>query len=160
MQVNSYEEAQSDAVRDLCLNNSIALVRGFGKALDIDQSAFSTKTILKIAKNDELELREQWFMPTHTNVDSEGSKTWRFHSFKCRSDVGTYAEYQGLSFQAVAADVTRKLLKGDDRGDEDEVARKKRRISKPTDKFGRDKIYFGTNVDFSGSRFERQIKAS
>ncbi|CAD5222218.1 unnamed protein product [Bursaphelenchus xylophilus] len=169
--VRTYEEAMSPAVRNLCLENSIAMVRGLPNVLGIDNAAFSTKTILKLAATDELELREQWFMPTRTNVDSEGSQTWRFHSFKCRSDVKTYAEYQGLSFESIVFEATQFLLdhrekqiksevNSDEDSDDSGIKRKKKKLANNGRKANavlRDKIYFGTNVDFSSPKFHRQV---
>ncbi|VDN30183.1 unnamed protein product, partial [Gongylonema pulchrum] len=69
-----------EKLQNFCYNSTIALIRGLTQTLKMDLSLFSTKSLLEIAPEHEVEIRSQYLMPSDQNVDHLGQPTWECHS--------------------------------------------------------------------------------
>ncbi|VDO74879.1 unnamed protein product [Onchocerca flexuosa] len=97
--VESRKEAHSIELQNYCYNSTVTLIRGLTQTLKMDLSLFSTKSLLEIAPNHEVEIRSQYRMPPDQNVDHLGQPTWTCHSTRSYTTIAHYAQYQAQSFQ-------------------------------------------------------------
>ncbi|RCN33706.1 hypothetical protein ANCCAN_20461, partial [Ancylostoma caninum] len=97
--VESRKDAQAPELQRFCENAPIALIRGLTGVLKMDLSLFSTKTLLEVAPDHEVEVRTQYKMPCDVNVDHLGQPTWECMSTRSFTTVMKYAQYQAETFK-------------------------------------------------------------
>ncbi|EFO13948.2 hypothetical protein LOAG_14578 [Loa loa] len=157
--VESRKEAHSIELQNYCYNSAIALIRGLTQTLKMDLSLFSTKSLLEIAPNHEVEIRSQYRMPPDQNVDHLGQPTWICHSTRSYTTIAHYAQYQAQSFQYSLKEEAEKLRAasakyggsgGSASADAGNGSLKRRRATVPEEsQMPMKLIKFGTNVDLS-----------
>ncbi|VDO20343.1 unnamed protein product [Haemonchus placei] len=133
-----------------CESSPIALIRGLTGVLKMDLSLFSTKTLLEMAPDHEVEVRTQYRMPCDMNIDHLGQPTWECMSTRSFTTVMKYAQYQAETFKhSLKGNLTNmpeltKFRKGLN-GDECAMPMKM--------------LKFGTNVDLSDdTKWKAQIQ--
>uniref|UniRef100_A0A0M3IUA1 Rhodanese domain-containing protein n=1 Tax=Ascaris lumbricoides TaxID=6252 RepID=A0A0M3IUA1_ASCLU len=153
--VDSRKDAHGIELQNFCYSNTIALIRGMTTTLKMDLSLFSTKSLLEVAPDHEVEIRTQYRMPTDQNVDHLGNLTWACHSVRSFTTVAKYAQYQAQSFQYSLKEEAEKLRAAGAKYcggscDSTTVSSKRRRVA-PFDEspMPMKMIKFGTNVDLS-----------
>uniref|UniRef100_A0A915BGM7 JmjC domain-containing protein n=2 Tax=Parascaris TaxID=6254 RepID=A0A915BGM7_PARUN len=162
--VDSRKDAHGIELQNFCYNSTIALIRGMTTTLKMDLSLFSTKSLLEIAPDHEVEIRTQYRMPTDQNVDHLGNLTWACHSVRSFTTVAKYAQYQAQSFQYSLKEEAEKLRAAGAKYcggscDSTTVSSKRRRVA-PFDEspMPMKMIKFGTNVDLSDeNKFRTQL---
>ncbi|CAG9541015.1 unnamed protein product, partial [Cercopithifilaria johnstoni] len=166
--VESRKEAYSIELQNYCYNSSVALIRGLTQTLKMDLSLFSTKSLLEIAPNHEVEIRSQYKMPPDQNVDHLGQPTWTCHSIRSYTTIAHYAQYQAQSFQYSLKEEAEKLRAASAKyggsgagtsADAGNGSLKRRRATVPEEsQMPMKLIKFGTNVDLSDeAKFKVQL---
>ncbi|KAK6112128.1 JmjC domain hydroxylase family protein [Brugia pahangi] len=173
--VESRKEAHSIELQNYCYNSAVTLIRGLTQTLKMDLSLFSTKSLLEIAPNHEVEIRSQYRMPPDQNVDHLGQPTWICHSTRSYTTIAHYAQYQAQSFQYSLKEEAEKLRAasakygggGSSGGsgiggvstDASNGSLKRRRATLPEEsQMPMKLIKFGTNVDLSDEgKFKTQL---
>lgn len=148
--IDNRKEAGSLELQRYLEHNTIACIRGLTACLRLDLSLFSTKSLLEIDPNQEIEIRTQYHLSPENNVDHASHKTW-----KCRSDlsyttVAKYGQYQADSFRQilrVEAEKMRKYGGSSARGPSPKRQKLSRRAPSPPKELK--SIKFGTKVDLS-----------
>ncbi|ETN74570.1 hypothetical protein NECAME_12897 [Necator americanus] len=92
-----------------CESAPLALIRGLTGVLKMDLSLFSTKTLLEVAPDHEVEVRTQYRMPCSMNVDHLGQPTWECMSTRSFTTVLKYAQYQAETFKHSLKEEAEKL---------------------------------------------------
>ncbi|MFH4976698.1 hypothetical protein AB6A40_003407 [Gnathostoma spinigerum] len=161
--VENRKDAQCIELQNFCYNSTIALIRGLTSALRLDLSLFSTKTLLEIAPDHEVEVRTQYHMPSDHNVDHLGAPTWTCLSSRSFTTVAKYAQYQAHSFQYSLKEEAEKLRTAGTKycgsSIEPNVPSKRRRVLPfEESQMPMKLLKFGTNVDLSDeNRFRLQL---
>jgi histone demethylase len=73
--VDSKKDALSPELQQYCYGHQVALIKGLTTALRIDLSYFSTKTLMEVASEVDVEVRTQLKMPSDVNTDASGVET-------------------------------------------------------------------------------------
>ncbi|VDK47767.1 unnamed protein product [Anisakis simplex] len=169
--VDSRRDAYSIELQNFCYNSTVALIRGLTTTLKMDLSLFSTKSLLEIAPEHEVEVRTQYRMPSDQNVDHLGNPTWACHSVRSFTTVSKYAQYQAQSFQYSLKEEAEKLraagakyggsnnASSRERDDTSGICSKRRRVAPFEEtQMPMKLLKFGTNVDLSDeTKFREQL---
>lgn len=149
MTVENRKEAGSLDLQRHLEYNSIACVRGVTGCLRLDLSLFSTKALLEIDPNQEIEIRTQYHIAPENNVNHASQKTWKLRSDLSHTTLAKYAQYQADSFRQVLRVEAEKMRKygGNTRGPSPKRQKLHRRAPSPPKELK--SIKFGTNVDLS-----------
>ncbi|VDM95555.1 unnamed protein product [Thelazia callipaeda] len=161
--VETRKEAHSIELQNYCYNATVALIRGLTQTLKMDLSLFSTKSLLEIAPNHEVEIRSQYRMLPDQNLDHLGQPTWVCHSTRSYTTIANYAQYQAQSFQYSLKEEAEKLRAASAKYggpvDVNNGPSKRRRATLPEEsQMPMKLIKFGTNVDLSDEiKFKLQL---
>ncbi|PAV63972.1 hypothetical protein WR25_02724 isoform A [Diploscapter pachys] len=173
--VESRKDAQSPELQKFCEQAPIALIRGLTSVLKMDLSLFSTKTLLEVAPDQEVEVnhsifvatlvvRTQYRMPCDLNVDHLGSPTWNCMSTRSFTTIQKYATYQAETFKHSLKEESEKLRQAGakyaaQQAAESNSAKKRRGPNGDEYPMPTKLIKFGTNVDLSDDvRWKTQLQ--
>ncbi|KIH67581.1 JmjC domain protein [Ancylostoma duodenale] len=161
--VESRKDAQAPELQRFCENAPIALIRGLTGVLKMDLSLFSTKTLLEVAPDHEVEVRTQYKMPCDVNVDHLGQPTWECMSTRSFTTVMKYAQYQAETFKHSLKEEAEKLrsagAKYAQQVAESAGVKRKRGLNGDDCAMPLKMLKFGTNVDLSDdTKWKAQIQ--
>ncbi|WKY14132.1 hypothetical protein Q1695_000018 [Nippostrongylus brasiliensis] len=161
--VESRKDAQAPELQRFCESSPIALIRGLTGVLKMDLSLFSTKTLLEIAPDHEVEVRTQYRMPCEMNVDHLGQPTWECMSTRSFTTVMKYAQYQAETFKHSLKEEAEKLRSAGAKYAQhvaDSAGVKRRRgVNGDECAMPMKMLKFGTNVDLSDdTKWKAQIQ--
>lgn len=161
--VESRKDAQAPELQRFCESSPIALIRGLTGVLKMDLSLFSTKTLLEMAPEHEVEVRTQYRMPCDMNVDHLGQPTWECMSTRSFTTVMKYAQYQAETFKHSLKEEAEKLRSAGAKYAQhvaDSAGVKRRRgVNGDECAMPMKMLKFGTNVDLSDdTKWRAQIQ--
>ncbi|KAK6032213.1 tetratricopeptide repeat protein [Ostertagia ostertagi] len=161
--VESRKDAQAPELQRFCESSPIALIRGLTGVLKMDLSLFSTKTLLEMAPDHEVEVRTQYRMPCDMNVDHLGQPTWECMSTRSFTTVMKYAQYQAETFKHSLKEEAEKLrsagAKYAQHVAESAGVKRRRGINGDECAMPMKMLKFGTNVDLSDdTKWKAQIQ--
>uniref|UniRef100_A0AAJ7X7R5 [histone H3]-trimethyl-L-lysine(27) demethylase n=1 Tax=Petromyzon marinus TaxID=7757 RepID=A0AAJ7X7R5_PETMA len=100
-------DAFSPALHQFCTNpaNPVTIVRGMAGVLGIDLGVFSTKSLVRVAPEQEVEVRSQALQPRDGNLDPARTRhSWLCLSHKTQTTLARYAYYQAQTFHSALAE--------------------------------------------------------
>ncbi|KAK6761529.1 hypothetical protein RB195_022556 [Necator americanus] len=161
--VESRKDAQAPELQRFCESAPLALIRGLTGVLKMDLSLFSTKTLLEVAPDHEVEVRTQYRMPCSMNVDHLGQPTWECMSTRSFTTVLKYAQYQAETFKHSLKEEAEKLrsagAKYAQQVAESAGVKRRRGVNGDDCAMPLKMLKFGTNVDLSDDvKWKAQIQ--
>jgi hypothetical protein len=95
------KDAQSSHLQYFCLSHPISVVRGLGNVLKLDLGLFSTKSLVEVDSEHQVEVRKQRLQSSNENWDIHGKikNVWKCESSRSFTTLVKYAQYQAHSFQ-------------------------------------------------------------
>ncbi|KAJ1359462.1 Lysine-specific demethylase 6B [Parelaphostrongylus tenuis] len=161
--VESRKDAQAPELQRFCESSPIALIRGLTGVLKMDLSLFSTKTLLEMAPDHEVEVRTQYKMPCDLNVDHLGQPTWECMSTRSFTTVLKYAQYQAETFRHSLKEEAEKLrsagAKYAQHVAESTNVKRRKGLNGEECAMPMKMLKFGTNVDLSDdTKWKAQIQ--
>ncbi|CAF0792717.1 unnamed protein product, partial [Didymodactylos carnosus] len=101
-------EATSPQLQQYCLSQPITVIRGLANVLKLDLGLFSTKTLVEMHPEHQIEVRTQRQQPSDENVDQTVT-TYKKNIWKCESNrsyttILKYAQYQAYSYHEMIKD--------------------------------------------------------
>ncbi len=95
------KDAQSSHLQYFCLSHPISVVRGLGNVLKLDLGLFSTKSLVEVDSEHQVEVRKQRLQSSNENWDIHGKikNVWKCESSRSYTTLVKYAQYQAHSFQ-------------------------------------------------------------
>ncbi|CAO4386632.1 unnamed protein product [Caenorhabditis nigoni] len=148
--VDNRKEASSMELQRYLDNSTVACVRGLTGCLRLDLSMFSTRSVMEIDPNQEIEVRTQYHFAPETNCNHARKETWKCISDKSYTTLARYGQYQAESFRhtlRVEAEKIRRHGGNGGRGPSPKRMKLNRRAPSPPKELK--KIKFGTNIDLS-----------
>lgn len=142
------EEAFCPELQEFCLKNPVAIIYGLAKVLELDLSLFSTKTLVEVNPNLNIEIREQIKNTSSENWNKiQNKKIWECISIISHTTISQYAKYQttSLESQDIQESTCDNVLTSDS---PNQVAKNKKNQT----------VKFATNVDLSTAQWKPQLE--